>query len=221
MRAFGTLQGTGDFDGDGVDDMLWRDASDQLAIGFTGAPGPRVPGDEGTIVPIGYGNVREPFDPAWVVRGVGDFDGDGRADILFDHDNGVTDIWFMVGPTWAGDRVESAVAKAAVAAVADFDNDGRADVLWREDAGRLTLWFGGETARVAALLPRAGLVAGPDWTIVDVRDFNRDGSADVLWQDASGRLVVWILDAGRFVGEECVRTPQPSSRLLTVQGYGR
>jgi hypothetical protein len=29
------------------------------------------------------------------------------------------------------------------------------------------------------------------------------------------------LDAGRFVREERVRTPQPSSRLLTVQGYGR
>jgi hypothetical protein len=109
-----------------------------------------------------------------------------------------------------------------VAGVADFDNDGRAVVLWRDDSGRLIVWHGGDTARPATLQPVAGLVStGGGWRIVDVRDFDRDGGADLLWQDTSGRLVVWIIDAGRVVREERVRTPATASRLLSVQGDGR
>jgi hypothetical protein len=214
LRTFGTLQGVGDFDGDGTDDLLWRDAAGQLAISFTGTPGSRATSDGGTMVPIGYRNVRGPFDPAWVVRGVGDFDGDGRADILFHNaSGGGTVIWFMNGASWVGDRVAKGLPRARIAGVADFDNDGRADVLWQD--GSLTIWFGGETSRVATIQPGASVV-GAGWTIADVRDFDRDGRADLLWQEArTGRVVVWILDGGRFLREEYPRLPLLTWRLVS------
>jgi hypothetical protein len=116
-------------------------------------------------------------------RGVGDFDGDGRADILFHHaTGGGTVIWYMVGASWVDDREAAAPPRARIAGVADFDNDGRDDVLWLSGA-KLTIWFGGETSRVATLQPGASVV-GAGWTIADVRDFNRDGRSDLLWQEA-------------------------------------
>ena len=213
MRAFGILQGTGDFDGDGADDLLWRDATGQLAIGF-GAPGERASALRGPeLVPFGYGDEPAPVDPAWVVRGVGDVDGDGRADIVFQHEAGEIVIWRMSGARRVDDCITAAGLRAALQGVADFDNDGRADLLWREDSGRLTIWFGAEPERVAAVVPDARVVVDPTWTIADLRDFNRDGRADVLWREDTGRLAVWILEAGRFVREEYPRVPPPTWTL--------
>ena len=90
-----------------------------------------------------------------------------------------------MGTRWVGDRVAPAPARAGIQAVADFDNDGRADVLWR-DGARLTIWFAGDAEGAATLLPGARLViADASWTVVEARDFDRDGRADVLWRDAA------------------------------------
>jgi hypothetical protein len=38
-------------------------------------------------------------DPSWTIVGVGDYDGDGKADILWRHTSGAVAIWEMTGFT--------------------------------------------------------------------------------------------------------------------------
>jgi hypothetical protein len=72
------IQGAGDFDGDGNNDILWRHDSGQVY--FWEMDGLAIKA-EGTVV-------HDPVPNDWHVQGVGDFDGDGKSDILWRHDSG-------------------------------------------------------------------------------------------------------------------------------------
>src|SRR5262249_52947458 len=81
--------GTGDFDGDGKIDLLWRHA-------VTGE-NYLYPMDATTIKPT-EGFIRQVADQGWQVAGIGDFDGDGKSDILWRHAvTGENYIYFMDG----------------------------------------------------------------------------------------------------------------------------
>ena len=131
----------------------------------------------------------------------------------------------MVGAELSGEQRLTAPA-AAIQGVADFDADGRADVLWRDRSGVLTLWLGADPERTIDIGPGGTVVVGgdPAWSIAAVRDFNRDGRADILWQEETGRLVVWILAGGRIVREEYPRLPLRTwtlaNRLAAVEEAG-
>jgi hypothetical protein len=82
------IVGTGDFDGDGSTDILWRDSTTgTLAIWFM-TPGLQVAQTASfTAVPAD-----------WSIAETGDFNGDGKSDILWRHQtDGATAIWFMNG----------------------------------------------------------------------------------------------------------------------------
>src|SRR5947207_6565396 len=68
------VAGIGDFDGDGKDDILWRNSvTGQNYIYFM----------NGTSILPSEGYIRTVADTTWQIVGVGDFDGDGKADILW------------------------------------------------------------------------------------------------------------------------------------------
>jgi hypothetical protein len=80
----------------------------------------------------------------WVVQGVGDFNGDGKTDILWRQSGtGSTVTWLMNGGT-----VQSTVGgwivptDWVVQSVGDFNGDGRADILWRQNGtGSTVMWL--------------------------------------------------------------------------------
>jgi hypothetical protein len=80
---------TGDFNGDGMSDSLWRDTSGNLAIWEM----------NGTTIlnpnATGVGNL----STVWSVAETGDFDGDGKSDILWQDTGGDVGLWFMNGTT--------------------------------------------------------------------------------------------------------------------------
>ena len=77
----------------------------------------------------------------WDVAGIGDFGGDGKADILWLSENGTAQLWQMNGTTRdSSTNIDQLGTNWHIAAVEDFNGDGRADVLWNSDAGSVKLW---------------------------------------------------------------------------------
>jgi len=179
---------SGDFDGDGKADILWRNAS-------TGENYLYVM-DGLSIANEGY--LRTVADQSWIVAGVGDFDGNGRDDIFWRNTgSGENYVYLMNGIQIAGEGYVRTVADNSweVAGVADFDGDGKADVLWRRMASGenyLYLMDG------IAIKPSEGYlrtVADQSWQIKGVGDFDGDGTADIAWRNTStGENYIYFMD---------------------------
>ena len=131
------------------------------------------------------------------VVGVGDFNGDGKSDILWRNSStGVVSMWLMDGTnmtSWAT-ILGSGNTDWTVAGVGDFNGDGKADILWRNTStGMVTMWIMGGTNMTSwATILGSG---NTDWTVAGVGDFNGDGKADILWRNTStGMVTMWIMD---------------------------
>jgi hypothetical protein len=219
----GPIQAIGDFDGDGLADILRRDSTGQLAIYFKGNP-------YDAVFPAarpGYNNFlyREPVGLEWHVAGVGDFNGDGRSDILWRHDNSQIAIWYMAAGVRAGDSYAPPNVRPelwTIAGVADFDGDGCADILWRDWSGTVAIWFAGDAAR--AVYPsynNTGAVREVAWKIAGAADYNGDGRADILWRHDDGRNAIWFMAGGRFLREASVRWVDPNWQIKSVFAHKR
>jgi hypothetical protein len=130
------IAGTGDFNGDGRDDVLWRNDGGTIT-NWLGQP------DGGFI---GNASLYTTIPNSWHILGTGDFNGDGRDDILLRNDNGSVTDW--LGQPDGGFISNIANANLAVGAdwqfadIGDYNGDGRDDVLWRHDTGTVTDWLG-------------------------------------------------------------------------------
>jgi hypothetical protein len=75
-------------------------------------------------------------------QGNRDFNGDGRADILWRHASGALYIWFLDGTSIIGaGLLGGATNDWVIDGVGDFNGDGRADILWRHSSGALYVWL--------------------------------------------------------------------------------
>ena len=134
------------------------------------------------------------------LRSLGDFDGDGKADVLLRHEDGRWHFYPMDGrAVLAGSGAVSLTADLAwqVAGIGDFNGDDRADVLLRHKGGRWrfrpmdgrAVLDGGGTASLTADLA---------WQVVGIGDFNGDGNDDALLRKTDGRWYFYPMD-GRTV----------------------
>ena len=79
----------------------------------------------------------------WVIQNVGDFNADGKADILWRNSTtGEVVIWLMNGTTMTSSTSLGNVSSDwSIAGVGDFNGDGYADILWQNTSGELYLWL--------------------------------------------------------------------------------
>ena len=193
-----SVAGVGDFNGDTRSDVLWRNTSGEVVEWQMNGATVSASGD------ITSGGVAVRPDASWSVAGIGDFDGDGRKDILWRNASGEVTAWLMNGTViaGAGDLTSGGVAARpdaswSVAGVGDFNHDGRADILWRNGSGSLAEWLmNGTTITASGAITSGGVAVAPDatWHVVEIGDFNADGNSDILWRNNNGALAEWLMN---------------------------
>ena len=111
------------------------------------------------------GNVTPVSNLEWAVRETADFDGDGKADILWRRTtgNGVI-LWLMDGATLVQNKQLPGIPSSDwdVSQVGDYNGDSDLDILWRNSAtGGDIIWFMngaglGNVANTTAVSPTSG-----------------------------------------------------------------
>jgi uncharacterized repeat protein (TIGR01451 family) len=128
-----------------------------------------------------------------------DFDGDGKADVLWQHTGGTVAMWLMNGTSVSSVGVPgSASTDWQIKGAADFDGDGKTDVLWQHaPSGTVALWLMNGSTISSDGVP--GTVSN-NWQIKGAGDFDGDGKADILWQDGTtGTVAIWFMN-GTAIG---------------------
>ena len=122
------------------------------------------------------------FDENWTMLGTGDFNGDGKDEILFQNGTNfyTTDInsnFASLGGFGTGWEVR---------AIGDFSGDGKDDlVLFHKDTGSVVKLENGQTSSYASL----GQLDANDWFIVGAGDYNGDGKDDLLVRQYSSGML--------------------------------
>ncbi|MFZ1292825.1 MAG: FG-GAP-like repeat-containing protein [Pseudomonadales bacterium] len=205
-----------DFNGDGRSDILTRD----LVSGIT-----RIRLMNG-VKTLAAGRLAElPENPAVVLITAADFNGDGRADLLYRHrDTGVWSVFTLDG--LSVDRAASGATRAGAweqsrwVSSADFNGDGRADLLVRNSQTLKWMLYLMDGKNVRKSTRLVGAPVSPVWQLQAVADMNRDGRADLLLRHRdNGAWRSLFLDGGRVLessGNIAInRNPAYQLQLLT------
>ena len=145
----------------------------------------------------------------WTARAASDINGDSSSDLIFQFTDSRVAAWKLEGTSYLG-----AVAMASglspgrgwrLVTVTDFNADGQKDQLFQNAAGQLALWLMNGTDVTKGILLRNGQSPGSAWSAVGARDFNGDGSNDILFHNSNGALMVWLMNNSTFVSTRSLR----------------
>jgi glucose/arabinose dehydrogenase len=186
------LVATGDVDGDGRHDLVWRrSTTGEVLVMFL----------NGLSVTSSQVVYTEP-STNWNIVAAADFNGDSRADFLWRNSaTGDVFVQLMNGATSIGGGVfyTEPDANWQIQAAADFNGDGRADILWRNAL----------TGDVFMMLMNGAAIASgavfynepnTNWKIVGAGDYNGNGRADILWRNtATGDVFLMLMNGATIV----------------------
>jgi hypothetical protein len=191
------IVGTGDFDGDGWPDILWRSYGSGGKNGVWYMQG-------ATRLASAY--LTAVTDLNWQIVGTGDFNRDGWPDILWRYDGsgGKNVVWYMQGATRTASVYLPAVTDLnwEIAGTGDFNRDGWPDILWRYNGsgGKNVVWYMQGATRTGTV--SLGAVTDLNWKIGGAGDFNGDGWPDILWRykGSGGKNLVWYMQGATRTG---------------------
>ena len=196
-------------EGDGYPDLLVQTNAGRVGLALSRGPGSLADLGLYDLLPSGFDVVS-----AWHVVGVGDFNGDGHADLLWQGPTGSVVVWFNNGSTPATGRyVYSGASAWRIVAVADMNGDSKPDIIWQSPTGQVVVWLmQGSTLRSAQYLSLVSSV----WTVVGAADFDGDGAADLLWQSPTGTLVTWTMHGTSMASAHVYFAGPTNWRVISV-----
>jgi hypothetical protein len=174
----------------GISDIVWQHSTGLLAVWYMDRQGRAT--SQPVMTPNSVG------DPNWRIVGTGDFSGDRRPDLVWQNTNtGQIVTWLMQGATLRQPVYIDTVSdkKWKIAAVGDMNADHHADLIWQHENGNLVVWYmEGTRYRSSAAVSGSGARPPSTWRLVGANDIDLDGRADLLWQNISGALSVWLMN---------------------------
>jgi hypothetical protein len=204
--AIWQVAATGDFNGDGRDDIFWQSNAGAVTGWLGEADGGFT--DNSTHFWVEAGT-------SWNVVGSADFNGDGYNDILWQNDDGTVRDWLgQPGGAFAGNLTYVNFNPGPgwhVAGTGDFNGDGFDDVVWHND-GWVREWLGQPTGGFVDNMSNVNIYTGFSWHVAGTGDFNSDGRDDILWQNDDGTVREWLgQPGGGFAGNPTYVNFNPGS----------
>lgn len=205
------LVGAGDFSGNGATTLVLQSIiTNRIALWYTSGV------NNATITGGSFVDTTPAF--GWKVVGVGDFNGDGKSDLVFQNQTTYQIvIWFMDGAKYTGGVLLplSPPAGWQVAGVGDFNADGFPDLVFQnQTTGQLALWYMKGPVFAGGMIVTA--MPSPGFMVAGVGDYNRDGSADLLFQNqTTHQAAVWFTAGGAYIGGSLLSsTPPPGWQIV-------
>jgi hypothetical protein len=132
-----------------------------------------------------------------------DYNGDGLADLLWQHTNGMVRAWFLNGTSFVGSRSIRATGTGwKVVSQSDLNGDGGADFIFQRTDSHLAAWIMNGTNFAGAItLPSPSL----GMRFAGVGDFNNDRRNDFVFQNSASVMTVWLMNGTNILGSRLIR----------------
>jgi hypothetical protein len=184
---------------------------------------------DGTTV-IGQGLPNVVYDTNWRIERTGDFNGDGKADILWrsystDAYQGWNIVWYMNGAEILGQGFPNAITDIEwkVDGIGDFDGNGTTDILWRNYGtgayqGWSIIWYMEGMTVTGQGFPNR--ITDTNWRVDGTGDFDNDGKADIIWRCYStdayqGWNILWYMNGAEIKSQEIMKSITDTNWRIT------
>jgi len=187
-----SIVGQGDFDGNGVRDLVWQNSiTGQVYIMLMSSP---------TAVKSGAVIYTEP-NTNWKIVATGDMNGDGKTDLIWwNKTTGQVYAMLVNGVAIAGGGLIYTEPNTnwKIVAAADFNANGKVELLWwNSSTGQVALGqTNGTGASTAAVIYNE---SNTSWRIAGAGDLDGDGKADIIWHNKTTGQVYGMQTNGSSV----------------------
>lgn len=203
------VQGIGDFNKDGMDDVVWRHQT-------TGAVYIHLL-KQGILSETKYVNTVASSD--WTIAGVADFNADGYADILWRNQvTGLNYLYLMNGTQISQQKAINTVPAGdwSIVGVGDTDGDDKADIIWHNQSSGLVYRYQMDGIAITASAAVAS-VADTQWQVKGVADMDGDGKADLIWRhQQTGQNYVYLMNGSSIASSGAVAAVSTTWQLADV-----
>lgn len=131
----------------------------------------------------------------WHVVATGDFNGDGKTDIVWSDTSNKIYIWLSNGNGFVSQFVGQNAPGWTVVGAGDVNGDGDADLLvYNPSPARFGWWV----MNGATVLSYHSQSVNSTWKFATTGDFNGYGMVDIVWIDPSSNVYLWSSTGNAF-----------------------